>query len=383
MLQTILIVDDSRLARMTLHRLLEKYGFKVYEADGVLDGERWISTNKIPDVVFMDVMMPEIDGFEGLRRLRESKETKDVPVIMYSGDISEEARTRARESGASGYLPKPADLNRLDHLINVLMQRKKAQIDALPPEKNPYLPKKEVNLGEEFSVYQPSKVMPPPAYKQNIEQVKEEVVKAEKEVVKAIGKTLSDVKERVHATKEEMDEAAEQFQKDGTSVAHQVDAAEDTSSQQSSVEVSSENKVKPSDKAEETHEDTHDSVTQEESQAQEEEHIPDVISQDKEAQRSEFEVSIPSFDSFSIPMPSGQAGEIENLKRRIEELEYRLSKGEGASGEEGELDAERQRRDLVYLQRQFTRLDTMVKWGMIIALLSCAISIASLVRQFL
>lgn len=383
MLQTILIVDDSRLARMTLRRLLEKYGFKVYEANGVLDGERWISTNKIPDVVFMDVMMPEIDGFEGLRRLRESKATKDVPVIMYSGDISEEARIRAREGGASGYLPKPADLNRLDHLINVLMQRKKAQIDALPPEKNPYLPKKEVNLGEEFSVYQPSKVMPPPAYKQNIEQVKEEVVKAEKEVVKAIGKTLSDVKERVHATKEEMDEAAEQFQKDGTLVAHQVDVAEDTSSQQSSVEVSSEDKVKPSDKAEETHEDTHASVTQEESQTQEEEHIPDVISQDKEAQRSEFEVSIPSFDSFSIPMPSGQAGEIENLKRRIEELEYRLSKGEGASGEEGELDAERQRRDLVYLQRQFTRLDTMVKWGMIIALLSCAISIASLVRQFL
>lgn len=135
MLKNALIVDDSRLARLTLKRLLEKYDIAVYEAEGVLDAERWISTNVVPDLVFMDVMMPELDGFEGLARLRAEPETKHVPVIMYSGDISEEARKKARENGATGYLPKPADVNRLDHLLNALNKHlKNATQTAVSPE---------------------------------------------------------------------------------------------------------------------------------------------------------------------------------------------------------------------------------------------------------
>ncbi|SUO94499.1 response regulator [Suttonella ornithocola] len=123
MLRTALIVDDSRLARLTLKRLLVKYDIEVSEAEGVVDAERWIAHNLLPDLVFMDVMMPELDGFEGLARMRKNPETANIPVIMYSGDISEEARKKARDSGATGYLPKPADANRLDHLLNALAKR--------------------------------------------------------------------------------------------------------------------------------------------------------------------------------------------------------------------------------------------------------------------
>lgn len=123
MLRTALIVDDSRLARLTLKRLLVKYDIEVSEAEGVVDAERWIAHNLLPDLVFMDVMMPELDGFEGLARMRKNPDTANIPVIMYSGDISEEARKKARDSGATGYLPKPADANRLDHLLNALAKR--------------------------------------------------------------------------------------------------------------------------------------------------------------------------------------------------------------------------------------------------------------------
>ena len=123
MVKTALIVDDSRLARLTLKRLLMKYDIEVHEAEGVVDAERWITHNMLPDIVFMDIMMPDLDGYEGLARLRENPDTRDVPVIMYSGDISEESRRKARDGGATGYLPKPADASRLDHLLNALKKR--------------------------------------------------------------------------------------------------------------------------------------------------------------------------------------------------------------------------------------------------------------------
>lgn len=127
MLKTALIVDDSRLARMTLKRLLVKYDIKVSEAEGVIDAQRWIFHNSPPDVIFMDVMMPELDGFEGLARLRANEETRGIPVIMYSGDISETTRRKARNRGANGYLPKPADASGLDHLLSVLARRLQEQ----------------------------------------------------------------------------------------------------------------------------------------------------------------------------------------------------------------------------------------------------------------
>lgn len=123
MVKTALIVDDSRLARLTLKRLLMKYDIEVSEAEGVLDAERWITHNMLPDIIFMDIMMPELDGYDGLARLRQDPDTRDVPVIMYSGDISEESRRRARDGGATGYLPKPADASRLDHLLSALKKR--------------------------------------------------------------------------------------------------------------------------------------------------------------------------------------------------------------------------------------------------------------------
>ena len=178
MLKTALIVDDSRLARLTLKRLLAKYDIEVAEAESVVDGENWIARHTLPDIVFMDIMMPDIDGYEGLARLRADPETHDLPVIMYSGDISEEARQRARDAGATGYLPKPADASRLDHLLSALRDRVRvapapqpvhqpapAPAPVAPPPAAPVSRPSAVDDGE-FGVATPSYVAPaavPPA----------------------------------------------------------------------------------------------------------------------------------------------------------------------------------------------------------------------------
>ena len=104
MLKTALIVDDSRLARLTLKRLLAKYDINVIEAESVIDGESWISRHTLPDIVFMDIMMPELDGYEGLARLRADPETHDLPVIMYSGDISA-TRSAAAPAAETRFCP--------------------------------------------------------------------------------------------------------------------------------------------------------------------------------------------------------------------------------------------------------------------------------------
>lgn len=178
MLKTALIVDDSRLARLTLKRLLAKYDIEVAEAESVVDGENWIARHTLPDIVFMDIMMPDIDGYEGLARLRADPDTHDLPVIMYSGDISEEARQRARDAGATGYLPKPADASRLDHLLSALRDRVRvapapqpvhqpapAPAPVAPPPAAPVSRPSAVDDGE-FGVVTPSYVAPaavPPA----------------------------------------------------------------------------------------------------------------------------------------------------------------------------------------------------------------------------
>ena len=168
MLKTALIVDDSRLARLTLKRLLAKYDIEVAEAESVVDGENWIARHTLPDIVFMDIMMPDIDGYEGLARLRADPDTHDLPVIMYSGDISEEARQRARDAGATGYLPKPADASRLDHLLSALRDRVRvapAPQPVAPPPVAPVSRPSAVDDGE-FGVVTPSYVAPaavPPA----------------------------------------------------------------------------------------------------------------------------------------------------------------------------------------------------------------------------
>ncbi|PWG63120.1 response regulator [Spiribacter halobius] len=113
-----LVVDDSRLARIALTRLLQRREVEVEvvgtggEAVEFLRGEQ-------PDVVFMDYMMPDMDGFEATRQLREIAGL-DLPVVMYTSQDTSEDRERARQLGITGFLSKPSGEQALDEVLEAV-----------------------------------------------------------------------------------------------------------------------------------------------------------------------------------------------------------------------------------------------------------------------
>jgi two-component system chemotaxis response regulator CheY len=102
---TVLVVDDSGLARRTMRRVLEAAGYRVIEAeDGLTALERYYVDK--PDVVLLDLVMRGMYGLDVLAKLREMN--SDVRVIVISADIQTTSRDLVAEAGAAGFLNKPA-----------------------------------------------------------------------------------------------------------------------------------------------------------------------------------------------------------------------------------------------------------------------------------
>jgi two-component system chemotaxis response regulator CheY len=102
---TVLIVDDSGLARRTTRRVLESAGYQVIEAeDGLTALERFYVDK--PDVVLLDLVMRGMYGLDVLEKLRQMN--ADAKVIVISADIQTTSRDLVTEAGAAGFLNKPA-----------------------------------------------------------------------------------------------------------------------------------------------------------------------------------------------------------------------------------------------------------------------------------
>ncbi len=119
----LLVVDDIEENRGVLKRRLEREGHTVVTAE---NGKRALEAmSKEPfDIVLLDVMMPEMDGYETLGRIKESKATHDIPVIMISALDDIASIVRCIERGAEDYLPKPFDPVLLRARISACLDRK-------------------------------------------------------------------------------------------------------------------------------------------------------------------------------------------------------------------------------------------------------------------
>jgi len=109
MVKTILIVEDDT-KNMTLFRdLLEVSGYKTIEAS---DGKQGIelARAKKPDLILMDIQMPEMDGLEATRILKADATTSDIPVIALTAYAMEGDKERILGAGCDGYLAKPIDI---------------------------------------------------------------------------------------------------------------------------------------------------------------------------------------------------------------------------------------------------------------------------------
>lgn len=105
----ILIVDDDENHRALLINLLQQIGCRILEAS---EGKQGLALAKeyIPDVILLDLAMPNMDGFELMVHLQSQPQTRSIPIIVSSANVFEENRQRSLEAGATAFVPKPRKL---------------------------------------------------------------------------------------------------------------------------------------------------------------------------------------------------------------------------------------------------------------------------------
>jgi len=108
----VLLVDDDEGVRELVRINLEFEGYSVREAADANEGLAAIDEAK-PDLVLLDVMMPQVDGWEMLRRMQELYGVGAIPVVMFSSQVDEQAEDQARSRGAQAFVGKPFDLQQL------------------------------------------------------------------------------------------------------------------------------------------------------------------------------------------------------------------------------------------------------------------------------
>ncbi len=122
MARTILIVDDDLDAQKLLSLILSRAGFQTTTADNGPDALAQLSRN-LPDLLILDVMMPGMDGFEVLRRVRSTPATAHIPVIMLSAKGEVRDRVTGLRTGADDYITKPADPLELVARVEAVLAR--------------------------------------------------------------------------------------------------------------------------------------------------------------------------------------------------------------------------------------------------------------------
>jgi CheY-like chemotaxis protein len=120
---TILVAEDHLDSRDALRALLEAFGYRVLEAVNGREAVD-IALRRRPDLILMDIMMPELDGFEATRELRRHAETHATPIIAVTA--MEGAHQLAIQAGANDYVRKPVDIRRLVAKVHDWLQTPQA-----------------------------------------------------------------------------------------------------------------------------------------------------------------------------------------------------------------------------------------------------------------
>lgn len=127
-----MIVDDSKLARVSLKKKLEQRGLETVMAEGAREALDLLKTTPV-DVIFMDHLMPDIDGFQATRQIRANAATSHLPIIMCSGKENDGYLQEARAIGATNILSKPPEDATLDAILAEL-ERSALRVDTATPQ---------------------------------------------------------------------------------------------------------------------------------------------------------------------------------------------------------------------------------------------------------
>ncbi|ORJ54972.1 response regulator [Geothermobacter hydrogeniphilus] len=121
MSQKILVVDDCRLTREITRDMLDEAGFEVVTAECALSANPLIEASPPPDLILMDVVLPDVSGDRKARRMKSREVSRTIPVVLISTKPRDELRRLARQSGADGFLQKPLSRSLLLEEINRLL----------------------------------------------------------------------------------------------------------------------------------------------------------------------------------------------------------------------------------------------------------------------
>ncbi len=140
-----LVVDDSKSARFSLKKILKKQGIESTFAESGASAIDALQT-ETPDIIFMDHMMPGMDGLEATQAIKNNPETHNIPVVMCTSRDGEAYEAEARAHGATAVIPKPAPDEQVAKLLAELAQltkplskqpaASKEAVESLPPQDN-------------------------------------------------------------------------------------------------------------------------------------------------------------------------------------------------------------------------------------------------------
>ncbi len=121
-LKRILVIEDESDARMMLSLALKSSGYIVFGAENGEEGLKLFKEEK-PDLVILDVVMPLMDGWEVLRRIKAGFKSRKIPVIMVTGKSEDADKVKGYDFGADFYVTKPYNIQKLLPIIRDIISK--------------------------------------------------------------------------------------------------------------------------------------------------------------------------------------------------------------------------------------------------------------------
>jgi|SRR5215471_14976664 len=124
MAQTVLVIDDDPLTQRILEHYLQRAGYRMISADNGREGIK-LARSQLPQLIILDVMMPDMDGWTVLRRIQKMEQTKGIPIVLLSGNADLMTKEESLRSGASLLLVKPISPEQLLTAIKRVLPKPK------------------------------------------------------------------------------------------------------------------------------------------------------------------------------------------------------------------------------------------------------------------
>ena len=113
---TILYVEDNLDNRILIRRVLTAEGYRVVEAENAQQALAYLE-RETPDLILMDINIPEIDGYTLTKQLKSRPELKHVPILAMTANVMKGDMEKALQAGCDGYIPKPVDIDLLPEQV--------------------------------------------------------------------------------------------------------------------------------------------------------------------------------------------------------------------------------------------------------------------------